>query len=195
LEDIDNLTRRYICEQLVFLPGGTRQFDTHVVAAHQTLRAIFLHNMLPINHLPSALYTKIRDTVSDKAKKHVQNMKENQIKTMLTDLRAENIGNLPNESSPEVANIHACRSWDYTNYDNTNPNQPVKSKEEQKDALNMVSKQLDNYQSTSSFMKKNIVIECGPGVGKTTVLKMIAIMVLCKQLSTCMSATLGTVLS
>ena len=59
-ESVNNLVRRYVMEQLLFMPGGTQMFDRLCVAAHSVLTSTLLQDEMPIFEMPSVLYTSLR---------------------------------------------------------------------------------------------------------------------------------------
>ena len=46
MEDVKTLTRKYILEQLLFLPKGTFLFDSYVVQSFWTFELMILENLL-----------------------------------------------------------------------------------------------------------------------------------------------------
>ena len=57
MNDVKGLVRKYILEQLLFLPGGTKSFDRHMLTAYCALRDAIVNNALPVEGMPGCLYT------------------------------------------------------------------------------------------------------------------------------------------
>jgi hypothetical protein len=59
-EDIDKLLRCYVVEQLTYIPGGSRKFDSYLVAANSALQQGLLQGTLPLDDIPPCLYTHVQ---------------------------------------------------------------------------------------------------------------------------------------
>ena len=68
MNDVKGLVRRYILEQLLLLPGGTKSFDRHMLTACCALRDAAVNNALPIEGTPGCLYTALCHEADEKFK-------------------------------------------------------------------------------------------------------------------------------
>jgi len=75
-ESVKELVTKYVMEQLLFMPGGTQMFDRLCVAAHSVLTSALILDELPINELPSVLYTSLRQETVEKVEKGLLNKRE-----------------------------------------------------------------------------------------------------------------------
>ena len=82
---VHSVLRRYVLEQLVYLPGGSRQFDRYLAGAYHALRECFLHDDMATQELPPSLYTKIHSTTDKKTKKHMLDMRIQLVRALLSD--------------------------------------------------------------------------------------------------------------
>ena len=75
------LTKRYILEQLNYIPGGSKQFDRNVIAAYQSLRNELLYNIRMSCDIPPVLYTQLQERVDEDSKTHIENYETKLIST------------------------------------------------------------------------------------------------------------------
>jgi hypothetical protein len=186
---IENIARRYILEQLVYLPGGSKQFDRNVVAAYQTLTQALVHDTLPINELPSALYTKVRDRASEASKAHMRQMKEALVNTTVADLREKGLVGLP--TAEDLLGCTAETPANWTPSLTRLPNQSPESIAEQQTALQDAMSRLDRYQLAGMEQTKSFVVIGGPGVGKSTLLQLFGLCAIARGLCVCMTALMS----
>jgi hypothetical protein len=57
--DVIHLARRFITEQLLYVPGGTMVFDKCCVAAYEVLHAALIDDSMATTDIPSYLYTTL----------------------------------------------------------------------------------------------------------------------------------------
>jgi hypothetical protein len=94
-EIVLTILKRYVLEQLVFMPGGSEKFDRYMVSAYSALRQVIMGEDMPIDGLPPSLYTKLQHDVSEQVKKHIHNMQRSVMETTVTDLRQKGFTTLP----------------------------------------------------------------------------------------------------
>jgi predicted GIY-YIG superfamily endonuclease len=188
--DVRLLAKRYILEQLVFLPGSTRQFDKHVIAAHQTLHQALIHRQLPLDEMPPALYTHLVAVSDAKARDHMQKMRTSLSETVVSELRNKRIAQMPADCN---ALIHATveSPLDFRLALLQGTGQTDLSFQEQIFVLQEAQSRLNHYQNANMVQTKNLVIVGGPGVGKTTVLLLIVFMSLARGLHVAISAIMS----
>lgn len=71
------LVRRYILEQLLFIPGGTIMFDRLCLAAYHSMRAALLQNDMGSVDSPSYLYTSLQVEATIATMVYDSNMRRN----------------------------------------------------------------------------------------------------------------------
>jgi hypothetical protein len=95
IEDINNLTKRVILEQLIFVPNGTVYFDKSYIAAYCAFKTELFENIPPLGlQPPSFLYTNL---VNEATPQNIQYM--NEIKEKMIDCLCQ----LP--GAPSKANL------------------------------------------------------------------------------------------
>ena len=67
------LVKKYVMEQLLFMPGGTQMFDRLCIAAHSVLMSTLINDELPIDEMPSVLYTSLRQETEEKVERDIAN--------------------------------------------------------------------------------------------------------------------------
>ncbi len=93
---VDVLLRKYILEQLAFLPVGTRGFDHYCVVACNLIRNVLINNTLPVTELPPVLYTSLKAYTSDEVETHICQSREHIINAIETEVTS----NLPANCVP-----------------------------------------------------------------------------------------------
>jgi predicted GIY-YIG superfamily endonuclease len=176
-QSIKNIMRRYVVEQLVFMPGGSYKFDKHLLCAYSALRrGILGENLEEMDSLPPALYTKLQHDTSVQIKKHIEDTHRVIAETTLADLRKKGISPLP--SLQEVLNRPSSPFDVPWNADLIlqGSSQPNESFQEQKQLLKVFQNKLTQYASAETNDVKNLIITGGPGTGKTTVEQIMLLM-------------------
>lgn len=173
--DIKNLTKRYILEQLNFIPGGSKQFDRNIIAAYQTLQNELLLD-IPISfEIPPVLYTQLQDTVTKNCKVHIESTKQKLLDTTLCKIKLKSTMQLPLLKELLEATKSVPVLWDVISSNSCGPTQSLQSYNEQVELLKFGCKCLQLYLSPASMCHKSIIICGGPGVGKTTVLQILVL--------------------
>ena len=190
-QDIKILSRRYVLEQLVFLPGGTSSFDRHVVAAYNTLRRGLLEDSLPCNELPACIFTRVRDQTSKEIREHIETRKAILLETTLEMLVKKGFAasDLPDLQDLLKATVAEPLAW-VPQFPRATT-QSEESHVEQQNALAAARKQLKQYLEGSNRQTKNFVFVGGPGVGKTTLLQAIIVEARALGLSVAMTAVMS----
>jgi hypothetical protein len=86
-EDVLNLTKRFIMEQLLYVPGGTMMFDRYCLAAYDAIKAALMDDSIASNDVPSYLYTSLVEEANKSALRFHNEVRENLASAM---------SNLPN---------------------------------------------------------------------------------------------------
>jgi len=181
-DQVRQLTRRYITEQLAFTPGGTKTFDFFVVTAYNVLVHAIERNQLfsSDNVVPPCLYTKLRDEATEKIQKEISSRKRAIVKAALSILgQNEELRDklhLPelNEICEATTNQPVQWSFELTAV----PGQTDDSLQMQQLSLRMCEEMADQYVDANGAAKSHIMVG-GPGTGKTTMMLIQALMLFC----------------
>jgi len=181
-DNVENLIARYIAKQLIFLPGGTKQFDLHVVATDWVLRQALIEGGLPLDEVPASLYTHIMEQQDKKTRTHLL--------TILKVLQNAHMMSLPTNVDDVVnASLASPLKWK-PNLMRT-PAQSIESFEEQKAAIQLAMQQANKYQCKTTMQTKGMLINGGPGTGKMTCMEAISLLCMSRGLNT----NLGTMMA
>ena len=188
---VNELLKRYIQEQLIYLPGGTKSFDRHVANASRNLKDALLYDQLTMDGIPPALYTHLVKVTDDKANKHIKDRRRQLAQTTIDSLREKQILQKLPGSVDEV--VHATRNnpivWHPLLAESEA--QCGASRKEQVATLQNISNKLTQYQLAQEKQTKNLVIVGGPGNGKTTVLQTGVLMSLAQGFNTGLTANMS----
>ena len=95
--DVLNLLRRYIKEQLFFLPGGNVSFSNKVVAAHDAIKSLVLDNTVEPLKFPAVLMNTLTETLET----NIQSTLKRSQEKLFDAIRPKNVSNLPlNKTHP-----------------------------------------------------------------------------------------------
>ena len=183
-EAVITITRRYILEQLYFLPGGSQMMNRCTVAAHGCLYQAIVNNALALFELPPALYTKLQVQLDEKIIKHINESRETIITQVVNDLHKVGITGMP--SIQQLCDPASLRIQDVWNADNLTQgrNQPLESFIEQRRVWDFGKEKLDEYcQASHQIQTRNLIVAGGPGNGKTTSILVLLIMAASRGLS------------
>ena len=92
--DVNEILKKYILEQLRYQPGGTRSFDNNLLAAKSAFKGMLIDNDIYKEGLPITKMDTLTEALEDKAKKMLRQSQENIIKS----LTHKNLPNFPNSS-------------------------------------------------------------------------------------------------
>ncbi len=173
--DLKDLARRYILEQLNYIPGGSRKFERNVIAAYQTLKYNILFERAMSSEMPPMLHTQLQTTISNECKQHIEAMKLRLIKTCISKISTKTTIQIPSYNDFIQSTKSSPLSWNIIDSVVCGPTQSIESFKEQNDLLQYATKCLNEYVSITPFIHKNIIICGGPGVGKTTILQMLTL--------------------
>jgi len=190
-QSIDNLTRRYIVEQLVYLPGGSQQFDKFVLAAHRTLRHALLFNNIAVSELPPALYTRLRLQTTKEAMKHLADCRTTVLRTVTNNLTEAGFDGLPELQRLETTTFHNVLKWNPEDSIVSSDIQCEESIAEQRGLVRTSMCRIAQYQAASESLAKSICITGGPGVGKSTLLQLLLLYAASKGLTVAITALMA----
>ncbi len=171
--DYKNLLKRYILEQLNYIPGGSKQFDRNVIAAYQTVRNHLILDIPISTNIPPVLYTQIQNTIGEDCIEYLKTMRKTLIKTTFQKIIGKSTIQLPSceDLLKSSKTIHV--KWNILNSISCGSTQTVESYKEQINVIKYACTCLDSFMSVSSIRLKNLIICGGPGVGKTTLLQIL----------------------
>ena len=160
-EDLKSLCIRYVSEQLLFVPAGTRQFDFFLCEAKKVLTSIFNTGSLPAYKIPACLHTTIEASLSRSIVQLKDDVKINMIRAV-----RQQIPSLPSEND-----FLACSRGQpldklrvsYSFLDD----QSAESKQEQKGVFDLLTETVDLYASGQISDNNNVILHGSPGTGKT----------------------------
>lgn len=184
-EDTDVILKRYITEQLLFVPASTKGFDRFVVQAKEILENALVLNRLVVHDIPSCLYTTLVEETNKKAVDFRDSVKKRTLDVIMRDIPGQDLPSVPRDRRTERgggetmddrvevvmgATRDAPLDFPFSlqpNFFNLNP----AFQEDQQKAFGTVRESVDEYCSYDNSETKNVVICGGPGGGKTYVMK------------------------
>jgi len=191
-EEAKKLTKKYIVEQLAFTPGGTKTFDRCIVQAYRNLHELLVHDRVAGNDdVPPFLFTRLRDSLSDKAEKRLAEKKEKLLDALLMSVgsKAAFKDIIPDRDAILAATPSNPVTWDIEI--KGVENQAEESVAMQRNAIGLAEQTLTNYMSCPSHQHRNVVIVGSPGAGKTTMMELVILKALSHGLNGAVTALLG----
>jgi len=181
-EDVNNLTKKVICEDLAFHPNGTVSFDKACVAAHNAFKLAFLEENSTLNlTAPSYLHTQLVDEANQDQTKYLTEMKDNLMGVLCQ---------LPGAPTKEHL-MEATKNAPVPNYIHNLQPLPDQSEEsflEAKQTLDYCKANIDKFCSPHDQAPTNLILNGGPGCGKTFQMKMAALYAAALGLNIAMTA-------
>ena len=178
--DVIHLTKRYILEQLIFLPKGTFLFDTYVVQSFQALRLMILDNLSSPSLSPSYLYTSLIEKATEEIIDDTRRWK-----TKLYDMLST-IHNVPPKEVLLQCSKRNILEWQPNTW--SVPEQSMASQEEHRSVIGFLCTQINKYIRCSNIPRTATAIVGGPGVGKTYEMQMACVYSICQGLTTIITA-------
>ena len=187
---VHSILKRYVLEQLVYLPGGSRQFDRYLAAANHALRECLFHDNMASDELPASLYTKIHSTTDQKTKEYMLDMRTQLTRVLLSDFSSKQICQLPTEDELLSCTTGKPVAWTFSLLRHIHQSDP--SFAEQEECIETGQRQITKYEDPGpGQVTKGVIIIGGPGVGKTTLLQIFALIALSRGLCVQMSALMA----
>ena len=190
---VNELTLRYILEQVVYFANSMRKTDDFIILAYRVFEEIIMHDSFVANEIPFTV-TELFNKAEDEQLKWWNNIRSTQLTAIYRTL--DGIPNLPPREDIENATRYNPLEWDTvgTMIQSTETGQSVESFEEQKLAVKTIAHSIDKYcgitHGNASFnYTKNCVAHGAPGTGKSFVGERSALYALSKGLrliSTCL---------
>lgn len=162
-EDLKEVAHRYVSEQLLFVPAGSKLFDYYVCEAKKVLLSIYTTGALAAYEIPACLHTTLEASMN----KNVTTFKTEIKLNMIRALRLQ-IPSLPSEEEFLACNRAHPMSKDRISYECLS-DQSDESKKEQECTFQMLKEQTDAYSCSQISDNQNTILHGPPGVGKTHV--------------------------
>jgi predicted GIY-YIG superfamily endonuclease len=166
---VKKLVRKYIMEQLLFMPGGTQMFDRLCVAAHSVLSSVLLLGEVPVEEMPSVLYTSLRQETTEKVENAIKMRRETLARVCISAVGS--VGAITN--MPSAEELIACTKNNRYPHEITlirAERQSAESFEEQMACYSSCREAIEKYIETIPTFTKCRAITGGPGCGKTFVM-------------------------
>ena len=165
-ESYKNVLRRYIIEQLVYLPGGSQQFDHMCIDAKRVLHNVIVNGTIPLEETPPVLQTSLVKRVNDNLFTYRNELQTTLCDTLISRLNSVNSITIPSRNAILNATLDAPIHNQIQIQHDTNV-QNCESYTEQQKALELIDKTLQQYVSGTKHQVKSVCIIGGPGCGKT----------------------------
>ena len=176
IEDVRSIMRKYILEQLMYMPGGIQCFDRHCENAWNVLKEFLLHNNLAFREPPPVILQQIVEENEFKCNAELSLRRETLAKAL--HINAVSI-NLPTTNQMIAATKENPFDWQPELI--LADNQSELSLTEQQGALNELKQSIDSYFGNEIFHQHRVIIG-PPGTGKTFLMIQAAIYAVVKGL-------------
>jgi len=183
MNDVLYITKKYIEEQLFFVPSGTRTFDRYTIASFQVIKGALLESRQISFDMPSFLYTSLVTTANQHSLEIRQQLTYNLIETLKGEPGAPDSNLLHNATKTSPLDWNPCIK--------RLPNQSEISYSEHLHTSKLLQKSIDDYISVGSSSPSCIIIIGGPGTGKTFQLKQACLYALSKGMNVLMTALMS----
>lgn len=171
LKHCRTLLRNYVMEQLLFQPCGTKQFDRYLVAAWHVIRECIVHNELPFREIPACLYTQLSSAIEKAATNLEIKTKTVMIETVLDNLSKKGINT--GCTLAQLQNATVEHPVDFTYVLEQADGQSTESIDEQTELFEIGKSKFRQYMSGQNQTTKGLIINGGPGTGKTTLMELL----------------------
>ena len=167
----NELLKKFIVDQLQYFPNSKRVIDSWIITAGELLDDIIVHDNIPINNMPAVQQSSLYASTEEKCIQYINTIKENVIKSALSELRDESIErcSIPSYESILSATKANRIDWDAIDCFSQNESQPDSSFKEQSFAIQKCVQAINLYRdgmSHNSFIK-SIGIRGFAGCGKS----------------------------
>jgi hypothetical protein len=183
----NELTKKFIIEQLVYFPNCFRVLASWITTCGELLDDIIIRDEIPITDMPAVQYSTLYDQVEAESVALRKEIKSNTLLAAFKELGEELVVkyNIPEPSVIEVATKESPITWNPIDSFQKSDNQSELSFQEQKLALKICKQAIDSYLNIFDQYKytKNIGIRGFPGSGKTYCMQYMAFYCLCQGLN------------
>lgn len=161
MKQLHDIARRFVSEQLLYLPTGTRAFDFYVQEGFKTLKSIYMAGSIPAYPIPSSLHSFLERQMKGKVKKLCDDMRRSMAVALVKE-----IDGLPSEEDLVSATIPNPIDDDRIVY-TSRLDQSIESRTEQSKAFEAVKGTIDGYCCGKVSDNNNWILHGAPGTGKT----------------------------
>ena len=175
------LLRKYVLEQLVYMPGGNTSFSNRLIAAHSAITNLVLHDEVGLYELPCVLMSKLTALVELNVNNFIQTSQQR----LFHCINPPNVSNKP-ASLP--VNVHQYWMPKFKKA----VTQTQESFEEQSKIIDWITQDLTAFITNSdTHSSKAHLIMGKPGSGKSHVCTICLLFALCNGL-TCYATSLAS---
>ena len=164
--DVNEILKKYVLEQLRYLPGGTRSFDSNLLAAKSAFKGMLIDNDIYNEGLPITTMDTLTEALEEKAKKMLRQSQVNIIKS----LTQKNLPNFPSSNDFETVTKETPSNWSADLI--ANVFQSAESLQEQSQILETLKNLIIESLFSGHRFNRHQLILGPPGTGKTYVLTM-----------------------
>ena len=143
--DVNELSKKYILEQLKYLPGETRSFDSNLLAAKSAFKGLFIDNDIYSEGLPMTTIYTLTEALEDRAKNMLRQSQVNNIKS----LTQKKLPNFPSSDVFESVTKQTPSDWPAELLPNVF--QSAESLQEQSQILEILNEHIVEYLWTVSL--------------------------------------------
>ena len=182
----NRLLRRYIEEEVIYYPSGTRAVCNYIETASDLFNEVIINDKMPIHDLPPALQSTIDEIVDEAKIKEWEHYRNDIAKAVTVELRPlREAYDVPLEEHLSNATRENQVNWDaYDAFEKT-PNQSNESFDEQQQAIRYGTTAIDQYLDVfghGAYFLKSKIFEGAPGAGKSFCMMYIVAYALAKGL-------------
>ena len=182
-QDVQYIVRRFIMEQLLFVPGGTMAFDRYCVVAYEVLYAALIENFIVTTDVPSYLYTALVEEATNTTL-HFHNQLRGNLAWALS-----HFPNVPSKEALDEATKKKPLDWSPEMVHLQD--QSLDSFNEGCQVLQRTCSAIDAYTSATLIPPKSVIVCGGPGTGKTFQLCISAAYAMSKGLNVALTAAMS----
>ena len=182
----NRLLRRYIEEEVVYYPSGSRAVCNYIETAADLFNEVIINDKMPIHDIPPALQSTIDERVDEAKTKEWELYRKNIAKALNVELLPlRDTYEVPTEVELRNATRENQVEWDaYSCFEKTN-HQSNESFAEQQKAIKYGTDSINQYLNVfghGAYFLKCKIFEGAPGAGKSLCMMYIAAYALAKGL-------------
>ena len=186
LQYANDLTRKWIIEQVQYFPNSQRVIDFWIITAYQLFCDVIVKNELPITEMPPVLLSTLLSQQQADMIEHKRTIKLNLIDAAFNEIGEDGLERcmVPSKEDLIGATLSNNLNWDPVISFKKSVNQSEDSFMEQKLAIETCTNAIDNYRNVISqgTYTKNVGIRGIPGGGKTWCMMYISLYAISKGL-------------
>ena len=164
--DVNVLLKKYTLEQLRYLPGGTRSFDSNLLAAKSAFTGLLIDDDIYSDCLPVTTMDTLTEAMEERAKNVLRQSQINIVKSLVQ----KKLPNFPSLTAFENISKETPSDWAAELLPNSF--QSNESRQEQSEILERLKELIAQCLFVDHKFSKHQLILGPPGTGKTYVLTM-----------------------